>query len=407
MFAKRRTVRIARVFGIRIGASPSWFVVFFGLIYLLGDSFENRLGVSSATGYAVSTAAVVLFTASLLLHELGHALVARRLDMGVVSIDLAFFGGVARATRASDSPGSYFKVIAAGPAVTLMIAVVCGALATVLGGGTLLEVLVFGGSGGAPVTVTLLSFLATVNTSLLVFNLVPAFPLDGGQLVSALIWKLSGNRHRGTRVTGRIGQGFAYLLIAFAVFIATKGVLISGIYLAAVGWLLAKTARAAVASTAFIESIGGMTVGDIMDVEPVRLALPAAATARHAQDEYFGPHGWNYFPVVDELGCVLGVVTDQRIDSEIAAGRSAIEVSALIEAADAARWYVHPDRSVGSLLVDKDLLANGSLLAVSDDRVLRGVVTAQQLQLMVEAAQPQRSGSYRMRIGSRGRAARP
>ena len=392
MFGRRRSFRIARVFGIRIGASPSWFVVSVGLIYLLGDNFENRLGVSSATGYAVSFAAVALFTVSLLLHELGHALVARRLDMGIVSIDLAFFGGVARATRASDSPGAYFKVIAAGPAVTLMIAVVCGALATVLEGGRLVEVLVLGGSAGAPVAVTLLSFLATLNTSLLVFNLVPAFPLDGGQMASALIWKLSGNRHRATRVTGRIGQGFAYALFAFAIFIATKGALIGGVYLAAVGWLLAKRARAAVASTAFTERIDGITVADIMDAEPVRLALPAMATVRRAQDEYFRRHGWTYFPVVDELGCVLGVVTDQRIDSAIAAGRSAIEVSELVEATDAGRWCVRPDRSLQSLLGDQELFDSGSLLAVGDDGVLHGVVTAEQVHLTATAAQPESLG---------------
>src|SRR6185295_4367307 len=124
------SIQLARIFGIRIGASPSWFVVLFLMIYYLSGVFDSALqGYSNDTAYIVAVAGALLFFISLILHELGHALVARRNGIGVASIDLWFFGGLAKLTRDPATPGEDFRVTAAGPAVTFVIfAACCGAL---------------------------------------------------------------------------------------------------------------------------------------------------------------------------------------------------------------------------------------------------------------------------------------
>ncbi|MEJ7798244.1 MAG: site-2 protease family protein [Solirubrobacteraceae bacterium] len=382
------SIQIARVFGIRIGASPSWFVVLFVLIYLLSDYFESRLGGSATEGYLVALAAVLLFFASIILHELGHALAARRLGIAISGIDLWFFGGIARMSRDTESPGAEFKIAAAGPAVTLAITAACVGLGALVAEGAALEVMLLEGGAKVSPAVALLGFLALWNAALLIFNLVPAFPLDGGRLARAGVWKLTGDRNRATRVAGRIGEGFGYLLIGLGIFVAAGGDPFDGIYLAIVGWFLAQGARAAIASTAFTERIDGITVADIMDDEPV--AMLDTTTLLRAQDEFFLRYRWEWFAVVDEQGRFVGVASEQRVAAEIAAGRPALAVSELVETADAERWRVPSDRPLESLLADEHLRANGALMAVDDDGVLRGVVTIEQVRRALSAALPQR-----------------
>jgi Zn-dependent protease/CBS domain-containing protein len=381
--------QIARLFGIRIGASPSWFIVLGVLIFLLSDYFEGVIvGGSSTEAYLVAVAAVTLFFVSIVLHELGHALVARRLGIAISGIDLWFFGGIAKMSRDTDSPGAEFRIAIAGPVVTLVIAAVCTGLCALLSGGAALDVILLDRNARVSPELALLGFLALWNAALLVFNLIPAFPLDGGRLARAAVWAVTGDRNRATRVAGRIGEVFAYLLIGLGIFIAAAGAAFNGIYLAVVGWFMAQGARAAIASTAFTERIDGITVADIMDPEPV--TMPATTTVLRAQEEFFLRYRWDWFAVVDDAGRFAGVVSEQRIDAEIAAGRPALEVAELLEPADAQRWVVPSDRPLESLLADEHLRSNGALMAVDADGVLRGVVTMEQVRRALSAALPQR-----------------
>jgi Zn-dependent protease len=382
------SIQIARVFGIRIGASPSWFVVLFVLIYLLSDYFESKLGGSTTEAYLVAVAAVLLFFCSIILHELGHALVARRQGIVTNGIDLWFFGGIAKLSRDTDSPGAEFKIAAAGPAVTAVITALCVGIGALLANGAALNVMLLEDTEPVSPALALLGFLALWNAALLFFNLIPAFPLDGGRLMRAAAWALTGDRNRATRLAGRIGEYFAYLLIGLGIFIAAADDPFSGIYLAIVGWFLAQGARVAVASTAFTERLDGITVADIMDAEPV--TMPASTTVLRAQDEFFLRYRWEWFPVVDDSGRFVGVVSERRIDDEIAAGRPALEVGELLEAADAERWRVPSDRPLESLIADEHLRANGALMAVDADGILRGVVTIEQVRRALSAALPQR-----------------
>ena len=384
MLGAGSSIQIARVFGIRVGASPSWFVVLFVLIYLLSDYFQSRLGGSVTEGYLVAVAGVLLFFASIVLHELGHALVARRLGIGISGIDLWFFGGIAKMSRDTDSPGAEFKIAAAGPAVTLLICAGCVGLGSLVAQGDALAVMLLEERGSVSPAVALLGFLALWNLALLLFNLVPAFPLDGGRIARAVVWGITGDRHRATRLAGRIGEYFAYLLIGLGIFLAASGEAFNGIYLAIVGWFLAQGARAAIASTAFTERIDGITVADIMDSEPV--TMPQTTTTLRAQEEFFLRYRWEWFAVVDERGRFIGVVDERRIEEEIAAGRPALEVRELVEAAETERWRVAPERALESLLGDEHLRARGALMAVDGDGVLRGVVTIDEVRRALRPA---------------------
>ncbi|HWC25019.1 MAG TPA: site-2 protease family protein [Solirubrobacteraceae bacterium] len=388
MLGSGPSIQLARVFGVRIGANPSWFVVLFIFIFFGAEYFRDRLGGSPTEAYLVAVAAVFLFFASLVLHELGHALVARREGVAISGIDLWFFGGVAKLSRDSQSPGEEFRIAVAGPLVTLVVVAVCVALGVLVGGGGALDV-VRGTSDGAPSpALALLQFLAWINVALFAFNLVPAFPLDGGRIARSAVWTITRDRNRATRLSGRIGEGFGYLLIGVGVFLAARGELIAGLWLGVLGWFISRAARAAVVSTAFTERIDGITVADIMDAQPV--AMPADTPLVRAQDEYFLRYRWDWFPVVDDDGRFIGVVREARVDEEIAAGRPALAVGELVETGDAAAWRVRSDSPLEALLGDEQLRARGALMAVDADGVLRGVVTIDQVRRALTAALPQR-----------------
>jgi Zn-dependent protease len=382
------SIQLLRIFGIRIGASPSWFAVLFVFIYVMSDYFRDVLGGSVTQAYTVAVAAVFLFFASLVLHELGHALVARREGIEISGIDLWFFGGVAKLSRDTQSPGAEFRIAVAGPLVTLVIVGVFFGLGALIQNGAALDVARLAGDAEASPTIALLGFLATINAMLFVFNLVPAFPLDGGRITRAIVWKLSGSRNTATRIAGRIGEGFAYLLIGLGIFFAARGNLLNGIWLVVLGWFIAQSARAAVASTAFTERLDGITVADIMDAQPV--SMPASTPLTQAQDEYFLRYRWDWFPVVDERGRFLGVVREPRVDQEIRAGRPALAVGELVEISEAEGWRVQSDSPLESLLGDEQLRSHGALMAVDADGVLRGVVTLDQVRRALTAALPQR-----------------
>src|SRR5437667_1667082 len=174
----RSSIQVARIFGIRIGVDASWFLVLFVFIFLLSGSFRDTLDSSNTVAYLTAVASALLFFVSLVLHELGHAVVARRLGIEIAGIDLWFFGGIARMNRDTRSPGEEFKVAIAGPLVTLAVVALCvGAGVAAAGSQDFRDAIAFRRDAGVTPGLLLLSWLATINGALFVFNLVPAFPL--------------------------------------------------------------------------------------------------------------------------------------------------------------------------------------------------------------------------------------
>jgi len=386
MFGSGSSIQLARIFGIRIGASPSWFVVLFVFIYVMSDTFRNVLDGSSTQAYVVAVIAVMLFFTSIVLHELGHAVVAQQAGITIRGIDLWFFGGVAKMSADPDTPGKEFRIAVAGPLVTLAIVGVCTALVAAISHDPVLDVILFSPDVHISPALALLGFLAFINAAVFVFNMVPAFPLDGGRIARAVVWSVTGNRNRATRIAGRIGEGFAYLLIGFGVFLVARGsdTVLDGIWLGVLGWFLAQAARGAVLQTTLTEHIDGITVADIMDAEPV--TMPASLPLSRAEEEFFQRYGWDWFPAVDEQRRFLGVVRRERVEQEIAAGRPALEVAEVVEVGDAAGWRVPSDRPLETLLGDERLRDRRALMVVDGEGILRGVVTIEQVGRAVTAA---------------------
>ena len=174
----------------------------------------------------LAVVSALAFFASILLHELGHAVVAVRNGIPISEITLWLFGGVARMTRDTDSPGTEFQIAVAGPLVTLAIALVCaGGRDRVrrqrTSSGEAMRVAEDADISGA---LALLAWLASINVLVLVFNLIPAFPLDGGRIARAIAWRVTGDRNRATRFAATLGQGFSYVFIALGLLLLVSGV---------------------------------------------------------------------------------------------------------------------------------------------------------------------------------------
>src|SRR5438445_8412155 len=186
--APRTNYQLARVFGIRIGVGISWFVMLFLFVILFTPEFHRVLHGAQTTAYLVAVAVVLSFFVSVIAHELGHALVARRNGLSVAGIDLWAFGGLTRMRELPTTPGVQLRVAIAGPLVTLAVIVACALAAGLAApGGRFAEVATGSGDVRATPALVWLSWVAVVNVFVLVFNLIPAFPLDGGQIAQALI----------------------------------------------------------------------------------------------------------------------------------------------------------------------------------------------------------------------------
>jgi Zn-dependent protease/CBS domain-containing protein len=383
------SVQLAKVFGIRVGATPSWFFVLFLLIYILTGYFGDVLNGSDQQAFICAVGAALLFETSLVLHELGHALVARRYGIGTTGIDLWFFGGLAKLDREPETAGEEFKVAVAGPAVTALVIGIC-LLAGIAGSSaaSLTDTATLTRVNTTPFT-ALVGFVAGINVLLLAFNLIPAYPLDGGRIARAAAWRATGDRNRGTRFSGRLGLGFAYLLIGGGIVLAVSGDTLNGVWFAVLGWFMSQSARAAVVSSRVRERLDEVTAGDLMAPDPLTM-LPTV-TARDAHDQWFVPHGAPFFAVVDAEGRYRGVLRADRVAGALAAGQPVLLVEELLDDPDGhddAR--VTADTGLEHLLQTPAMRAIGAVMVVDERDRLQGVVTAEQVRRALASALPTR-----------------
>jgi Zn-dependent protease len=384
----RRNIQLARILGIRVGVSASWFLVLFLLIFWLSKYyFPEVMRGSQTTAYLVAVAGALGYFASLVLHELGHALAARRLGIPIVGIDLWAFGGLSHMRREPASAGEELKIAAAGPAVTLALFALClGCVALLATSGTVSDVALTRQGYKTSPALALLGWLGFINAALFLFNIVPAFPLDGGRIARGLIWWRTGDRNRATQATGRSGQAFAVLVGLFGLWVVTSSESLVGLITLMLAFFLFQAAGAAVLQGTVGRRIQSITVADIMDREPV--TIPADVTLLDAQEQFFQRYRWPWFAVVDPARHFLGVVRQQRVDSEIAAGRPALSVIDVLEEDMPVR--IGEEAPLESLLGSEGLGRLGAMVAVDADGVLRGVVTLAQVRNALRPAQPAR-----------------
>ena len=365
--------------GIPVGVDWSWFFVLFLIIWLLSGFYRDILGTSqdSVEPYVLAVVSAFGFFASILLHELGHAVIAQRNGIGISSITLWMFGGVAALDRDPDSAGAEFRIAAAGPAVTMVIGFACLALGVAIDGSTFWEGAGFEENADISTGVAVLAWLANINLLILVFNLLPAFPLDGGRIVRAIVWRLTSNREKATIFSARLGQGFAYAFIAIGIVMLLFGDLFFGAWLALIGWMLGSTARDTANRSKLNTKLGGLRVADVMDSEPV--AIPAGATVEQAHDEYFLRYRWPWFPVVDAGQRFIGLLNRGTADAVPETNRNSQVVSEIIDPGGSTDQTVGSDEPLDALLANVELRRLGGLAAVDADGRLTGIVTLEQV----------------------------
>jgi Zn-dependent protease/predicted transcriptional regulator len=253
-------IQIGRVFGIQLGLHFSWLVIAVLVTLSLAGHFST---VNEAWGAAlIWTTAIItglLFFATVILHELAHALVAKMRGLPVRSITLFALGGIALIDKDADDPLTEFLVGIAGPLMSVMIGALCLLAALVLGWSPETQVI-------APSTpfLSALVWLGYINIVLAVFNMIPGYPLDGGRVLRAIIWRVTGNVNRSTRTAARIGEFVAIFFIVWGVLQFLFGVSFGGLWLALIGWFLLNAAKASYAKIPVTKILSPLCVGEVM-----------------------------------------------------------------------------------------------------------------------------------------------
>ena len=275
---------IARIAGIRIGVNWSWLIVFALIVWTLESTVfpASNPGLATATYASMAVGAAILFFASLLLHELGHALQAKRDGVEIEGITLWLFGGVARFKGMFPSAGAELRIAVAGPVVSLLL------------GGLFVAVAAAGGLGSAVDGVA--AWLGYINLILLVFNLLPALPLDGGRVFRSLLWLRSGDFARATRIAADVGRGFGFLLIGLGLLLFIVQGAWSGAWLAFLGWFLLNAAAAEGRYGLLRDALGDLRVRDLMIRQPE--SVSADWSLSDFMDDVAHVHHFTTYPVV-------------------------------------------------------------------------------------------------------------
>lgn len=289
------SVRLGSVFGIEVGIHYSWLIVFALVTWSLAAGFfpVTFPGWALPTYWIVGVISSILLFVAVLIHELSHSLVAKREGMPVSSITLFIFGGVSNIREEPKDPGKEFWMAFVGPLSSLIIGIVSGGLWALV-------------SGLNEQLAAILMYLAVVNVLLAVFNLIPAFPLDGGRVLRSILWRATNSLPRATRIASGVGQGFAYMFIIGGLLWAFSGNIISGLWLVFIGWFLNNAAEMSYRQVRTEELLKGVHVQDMMTRE-VETVAPNVSV-RHLVDTYILPHNRRALPVVEDSELV-GIVT--------------------------------------------------------------------------------------------------
>jgi Zn-dependent protease len=382
-----RSIQLGRIFGIRIGANPSWFVVLFLMIFLLTGQYKDAFPGHDTKAFGLATASALLLFLCVLLHELGHALVARRNRVPIAGIELWLLGGIATMTREPDTPGAAFRISAAGPLVTFVITLVSTLAGIAIWGfGEFSDAIFLSEQSVSSSAAVLLGWVALMNAGLLVFNLIPGYPLDGGNMLRAVTWWRTGDRVGATRFAARTGRGFAFLLMAVGVYAAIRVDVFSGIWLLLLGNFFMQAARGTEMQTRITSQLQGLSVADVMDAEPV--AVPSGARLDRVLDEFFLRYRWPWFPVIDQAGRFQGLVIREKVDEVPEGLRPEWTVDEVMSKDAEGSLRVQADAPLESLLGREGLRTLGALMAVDGEGVLRGVVTLEQVRRALQPAAP-------------------
>lgn len=292
------SIKLGKIGGIPIGLHYSWFLIFILITWSLSSGYYPDL-YPQLTGIAHMSMAVItslLFFASVLAHELGHSFVALRNQIPVRAINLFLFGGVAQIEQEPKSAGAEFRIAIAGPLVSLILAVVFGAL-------WLLDQQI-------PFLAAPSLYLMRINLMLALFNMIPGFPLDGGRVLRAIVWWRTKDLRKATQIASISGQIFAFGFIGVGIFTAINGELMNGLWLAFIGWFLQNAAATAYAQINLQEVLSGVKVSQAMSRDCTQVS--ALTPVSQLVNEQVLAQGRQCF-FIGDLGNPVGYITLQEI----------------------------------------------------------------------------------------------
>lgn len=299
----RSSIRLGRLFGIEIGLHYSWFLIALLITLSLSSQFHAKhpdWGDSVILATAAMTA--LLFFAALLAHEMSHALVARSRGLATRAITLFALGGVAQIEKEPEDPKTEFWVGIVGPFSSAVIGVLALLVATA-GGWRI-------GSDPATPVMAMLVWLGYINLMLAAFNMIPGFPMDGGRVLRAVIWWITGNGVRATKMAARTGQAVALLFIAWGVFRFFGGEGFGGLWIAFIGWFLLQSAGATYTTVKIAADLKSIRVGDVMTQE-CKLIDGNLNVQSFVEDTLLKSAGRCF--VVEQQGHIAGLVTPHEI----------------------------------------------------------------------------------------------
>jgi Zn-dependent protease/CBS domain-containing protein len=362
---------LGRLFGIQVRLHYTWFIIFVLVTASLVD--PDWLLLSS---WVVGIATSLLFFASVLAHELAHSLVGRRYGVTIKSITLFVFGGMAHMAGEAKTSGAELKMALAGPVCSLAI-------------GTFFGLVWFPTVGILPLVAAMTWWLFFINVALAIFNMIPGFPLDGGRVFRAIVWRTTGNYGRSTRIATVVGRAIAYIFIfgglsiAFISFISLvlrlglswfEGKLFMGIWIAFIGWFLENAASASYRQEQWREAMQRFTVAEVMTTD--YLVVPPDMTVAQLVQQYIVPSGRRFFMLADEER-LHGMVTLPDIKSLPQQKWATAPVRDIMTPADKLR-AVSPNQNAWSVMAQMGEANINQMPVVSENRVI-GIVARDDL----------------------------
>jgi Zn-dependent protease len=364
MFSKRW--QLFRLVGIPINIDASWLIILALLTWTLASEFVHDLGdsLSISSSWLLALAAALGFFACIILHELGHAIVARSVGIPIRGITLFLFGGVAEMEGEPNSAAGEFAMAIAGPVVSALLAVLFWLA-------SLLEL--------ASPAVLIFHYLFVINLSVLVFNLIPAFPLDGGRVLRSIIWGLSANLEQSTYYASLLGQGFAWVLMGLGLVAVFAGAIMQGIWLGLIGMFLNSAARGSYQQVVMRHLLQGEPVSRFMNPAPI--VVPMNLDLRHLVEDYIYRYHHKMFPVADD-GHVAGVVGTEALARY---PRDEWDRHTVAEAmqTDLRGLRVRPDTDALDALARMQRMDSSRLLVMDHERVV-GIVSLKDLLRFLE-----------------------
>ncbi len=378
----RSNIKLGKIAGIEIGLHYSWFIIAALIVFSLGEHFHQiNPNWSSRQNWIAALVTAVLFFVSLLLHELAHSLVAQARGLKVNAITLFALGGVSQIQDDATDPKTEFWVAIAGPIASLIIGLVCLVIAPGLGW-----------RRSPPTAVSAVFFwLGYINISLAIFNLIPGFPLDGGRVLRSIIWAITKNADRSTRIAARVGQFVAFLFIFEGIWKYFYGAGFGGLWIAFIGWFLMDAAKSSYAQVEVTAALRGLRVSEVMAHDCV--TVNRGMSLQDFVDTHLLKTGQRCFAVEDQ-GRLVGIITPRDVG---AIPRDRWDKTTVREAMRPLQelHVIAPDTTVLDAL---KLLASNDVnqLPVVANGTLQGIVSRSQLlQLLQVRSQLQLPAAYR------------